>query len=136
MLHNTEPAPPSAPLVLVADDDPDIAYLLGAMLSDAGYRVEQQTSLPAVAQRLVHDPLPDLMVLDIKMGADDATVLVRRLRTEGRTMHLPVLFISARVDAMAAAAAVDSIGLAKPFEMRTLLATVAGTISTRRDAQP
>jgi DNA-binding response OmpR family regulator len=115
----------SAHTILVVDDDPDITYLLALALRDVGYQVQQETSAAGLEERLCTDgAIPDLLLLDIKLGEQDAVPLVQRLRTQPRTAALPVLLISARADVGVAAALCGARGLAKPFSMADLRAAV------------
>jgi len=52
------------PCVLVADDDPDILYLLGRLLEREGYAVVKASS-GGEALQLARERSPDLLLLDV-----------------------------------------------------------------------
>ena len=110
--------------ILVADDDPGIGDMLQIMLSDAGYEVEIQVDGHAVQQ--MQEPFPDLLVLDIRLSGTDGRTICRQLKSQEATHHIPIIILSAHKDThqMAREAGADDF-LAKPFEMKDLLALVA-----------
>ena len=84
------------PLVLVADDDPDILALVRFRLEREGYEVlsapDGETALDLALART-----PDLAVLDVMMPRLDGYELTRRLREHGPTTGIPIILLTARV---------------------------------------
>jgi DNA-binding response OmpR family regulator len=84
------------PLVLVADDDPDILALVRFRLERDGYEVlsapDGETALDLALART-----PDLAVLDVMMPHLDGYELTRRLREHGPTTGIPIILLTARV---------------------------------------
>ena len=84
------------PLVLVADDDPDILALVRFRLERDGYEVlsapDGETALDLALART-----PDLAVLDVTMPHLDGYELTRRLREHGPTTGIPIILLTARV---------------------------------------
>jgi DNA-binding response OmpR family regulator len=84
------------PLVLVADDDPDILALVRFRLERDGYEVlsapDGETALDLALART-----PDLAVLDVMMPRLDGYELTRRLREHGPTTGIPIILLTARV---------------------------------------
>jgi two-component system, OmpR family, response regulator len=84
---------PSAPRVLVTDDEDNIRFLLDAALRHFGFDVvlaaNGREALGAVA-----DDKPDLIVLDVMLPDLDGFEVCRRLRADG--VRVPVLFLTAR----------------------------------------
>ena len=85
-----------APVVLVADDDPDILALMRFRLEREGYEVlaaaDGQSALDLALQRT-----PDLAVLDVMMPRLDGYELTRRLRGHEPTRAMPIILLTARV---------------------------------------
>ena len=84
------------PLVLVADDDPDILSLVKLRLERSGYDVvsagDGEQALETARMRA-----PDLALLDVMMPKLDGYEVTARLRQEEATRHLPVILLTARV---------------------------------------
>lgn len=112
------------PLVLVVDDDVDIADSIGDVLRGGGYDVEQVgdgASALAAATRA----RPGLILLDWRLPNEPAgSALVRRLRDAcGRPV--PVVVLSADPQSLhEARAAQVSDYLPKPFDVQDLLQLV------------
>ncbi len=67
-----------APLVLIADDDPDILEVLEAQLTQAGFRVEQAANGDEVLAKMTTETA--VVVLDLKMPGRDGIDCLRELR--------------------------------------------------------
>ena len=84
------------PLVLVADDDPDILQLVSLRLASSGYEVmaagDGEQALNAALERT-----PDLALLDVMMPKLDGYEVTARLRRNESTRHTPVILLTARV---------------------------------------
>jgi DNA-binding response OmpR family regulator len=122
------------PLVLIADDDPDILELVSLTLERDGYEVARarngEEALRIASERHVH-----LAVLDLMMPGIDGYEVTRRLRARARENRLPILILSAfaedRQAAEALAAGADAY-MRKPFSPRDLLAKAGSLILDRR----
>jgi DNA-binding response OmpR family regulator len=84
------------PLILIADDDPDILSLITLGLERSGYEVigagDGEQALAAAIARP-----PDLALLDVMMPKLDGYEVTARLRGHDATRHLPVILLTARV---------------------------------------
>lgn len=80
--------------VLVVDDTPDNVTLLVNLLKDR-YRVKVATSGESALRVMDHDPLPDLVLLDIMMPGMNGFEVCTRIQGNARTRHVPVVFLSA-----------------------------------------
>jgi DNA-binding response OmpR family regulator len=84
------------PLVLVADDDPDILSLVAFRLERSGYEVVvARDGEQAVAAAL--ERTPDIALLDVMMPKLDGYEATHRLRGNDATRHMPVILLTARV---------------------------------------
>ena len=86
----------TSPLVLVADDDPDILALVRFRLEREGYDVVCAPDGQA-ALELALDHVPDLAVLDVMMPRLDGYEVTRRLREHEPTKAMPIILLTARV---------------------------------------
>lgn len=84
------------PLVLVADDDPDILSLVALRLERSGFEVIlARDGEQAVAAALEREP--DIALLDVMMPKLDGYEVTERLRGNQATRHMPVILLTARV---------------------------------------
>ena len=121
-------------VVLVVDDVARNVQLLGATLSREGYEVLFATSGEMALERL-QARLPDLVLLDLMMPGIDGLEVCNRIKQDPRTLHLPVIFLTAANEADIAAkalteGAVDFIS--KPFNTAELLARVRTHVDLKR----
>ena len=110
--------------ILVVDDDPGIGEMLREMLSDAGYEADIEAN--GQAMRQLAEPLPDLLLLDIRLSGTDGRTICEQLKRQPATSSLPIIILSAHKDTrqIAREAGADAF-LAKPFQMADLLSLVA-----------
>ncbi|MDN3026168.1 response regulator transcription factor [Streptomyces sp. S.PB5] len=126
--------PESKGLVLVVEDERNIADLQRRYLSREGFGVHVETdggAALAAARRL----RPVAIVLDIALPGMDGMELCRRLRTEGD--WTPVLFVTARDEVTDRILGLELGGddyLTKPFSPQELVARVKSLL--RRAAGP
>jgi CheY-like chemotaxis protein len=83
--------------ILVVDDAPENIRVLTAILGPH-YRVKAATSGEKALAMCAADPLPDLVLLDVMMPGMDGWEVCRRLKGEGRTAGVPVIFVSGLTD--------------------------------------
>jgi two-component system, cell cycle response regulator DivK len=93
-----EREPPSAPLVLIVDDNDKNRKLARDVLRAAGLAtLEAGTAADAVA--LAATRLPDVILLDLGLPDMAGTEVARELRARTGTAHIPVVALSAMRDA-------------------------------------
>ena len=122
------------PLVLVADDDPDILLLITVTLERDGYEVvAARDGLGALKAAI--ECVPHLVLLDLMMPGLDGYEVTRRLRGERLTKDIPIVIVTAAAEEHQAARALEAGAdayMKKPFSPRELLATTASLILERR----
>jgi PAS domain S-box-containing protein len=120
--------------ILVVDDTEANRYALARHLRQAGYLVAEAPDGRSALARVAKE-LPDLMILDIRMPGLDGFQVMRQLRADPRTRHLPVLHVSASfTDPQSQAAGLDSGAdgyLTHPVEPLVLLASVRALLRAR-----
>ena len=129
-------APQAAPSprryrVLCIEDNPANALLVGEMLAARPHLTLQHAALPGVGLQLALAAPPDLILLDIHLPGIDGFEVLRRLRLADATRDIPVLALSAnamRSDVERGLAAGFAHYLAKPLDMRLLLAVLDGLL--------
>jgi len=121
------------PVILTADDDPDIRELLAFRLERSGYTVLQAVDgEEALALALEHTP--DLAVLDVMMPKMDGFEVVRRMRAEETTKGIPIIMLTARAQDSDVEEGFDAGAddyLRKPFSPQELRARVQSILGRR-----
>lgn len=108
------------PLVLIADDDPDIRMLVRLRLERSGYDVVAASD-GLEALQVASETNPDLVILDVTMPGITGVEVTRALRARQAT--LPVVLLTAHADeanvAQGATAGADAY-VTKPFSPQEL----------------
>jgi DNA-binding response OmpR family regulator len=90
--------PPTEPIVLIVDDDPDARQIYGTFLRSKGW-----TAFTAVDGRSGIDKAielkPDAIVLDLAMSRVDGWTVLKELRGSSWTADIPIVVVSALQDA-------------------------------------
>lgn len=119
--------------LLVVEDEPAIAELVGINLRHAGFNVSSVGTAEA-AREAVDRELPSLVVLDWMLPDRSGVALCRQWRSESRTRDLPVIMLTARAEeadqVQGLEAGADDY-LVKPFSPRTLVARVRAVLRRR-----
>ncbi|HEX7126086.1 MAG TPA: response regulator [Thermodesulfobacteriota bacterium] len=114
--------------VLVVEDDPDTAALLSLLIGTEGYEVHVVATLRD-ARAAFAGLAPALVVLDVVLPDGDGLTLCSDLR--GRRPRVPVVVVTARVDAATRAASLAAgcaAFIAKPFELDEIVAEIHAAI--------
>ncbi len=112
--------------ILVVDDETSIREILVISLESAGYNVLQAENAKT-AHSLVLDKHPDLILLDWMMPVTTGLELLRRLKRDEMTDHIPVIMLTAKAEESSKISGLDSGAddyIAKPFSPRELLSRV------------
>lgn len=111
--------------VLVVEDTPEVTRLIHTVLRQHFRVFTAPNGVRGLELALKH--LPDVVVTDLMMPEMDGFELTRRLRSDPRTRHVPILMLTARGELGDRLEGVDSgvtEHMSKPFNTRELLATV------------
>ncbi len=110
--------------ILVVDDDPDILEFLQIILEEEGY-VAVTSDKGEYLEQLHNGGLPHLILLDVLLSGKDGREIVKYLKSQDETRHIPVIMFSAHPSAEETArlAGADDF-LAKPFDIDVLLARI------------
>lgn len=82
------------PTVLLVDDEPFNLSLLDGVLS-RDYIIQTASNGPEALELAFASP-PDLILVDVMMPVMDGFEVCRRLKENATTMHVPVIFITAK----------------------------------------
>jgi two-component system, OmpR family, KDP operon response regulator KdpE len=119
------------PLVLVADDQPEIAKLVSLSLTGAGFRVIAASDGVSTLER-ISEMNPDVLLLDVMMPGMSGLEVLREIR---ETRQMPVILLSARSSTSQVSAGLD-LGaddyVVKPFHPLELAARVRAVLRRAR----
>ncbi len=126
------------PRILVVEDDPDIANLLGLMLTRAGYTVDHACDGVAALQALRHTDYA-AMTLDLMLPGIHGLEVIRQVRQIAASATLPILVVSAKMEEGRLALKGDFSGidwLAKPIDESRLLSLLHNLTPPNTQARP
>lgn len=121
------------PLILLAEDNEDVARYQCELLERNGYRVNWAED-GVMALELIKEEMPKLIITDIMMPHMDGLELCRNIRNNPDTTHLPLIVVTARVedrDRMKGLEAGAEVYLTKPFLGRELLLNIKNLLNQR-----
>ena len=81
--------------ILVVDDDPNALSIISSYFEGKPYDIRTADG-GAEALAMVHEEPPDLVLLDLMMPEIDGFEVLKRLRADQRTLHLPVIILTAK----------------------------------------
>ncbi|NUM45984.1 MAG: response regulator [Anaerolineales bacterium] len=79
--------------ILIVEDDIDISNMLRIYFGGQGYDVDAALS-GSEAREKTRQGLPHLIVLDIMLPGMNGYDVCRTLRTQTRTSHIPIIFLT------------------------------------------
>ncbi|HEX3139935.1 MAG TPA: response regulator transcription factor [Rhizobacter sp.] len=124
-------------LVLIVDDVPDNLAVLHDALDESGYTVLVATNGEQALSRATQAQ-PDIVLLDAMMPGMDGFEVARRLKGDGRTAHIPIIFMTGLTEtehlvAALEAGAVDYV--TKPIKPKEVLARMNVHLQGARKAR-
>ncbi|MEW5869682.1 MAG: response regulator [Chloroflexota bacterium] len=121
--------------ILIVEDDVDVAEMLTAYFRAQGYEVFA-VNWGEDAVQACRSNHPDLIILDIRLPDIDGFEVARRLRTNQRTMDIPIIFLTEkreRTDRLQGLEVGADDYITKPFDIQELRLRVRNAL--RRNNQ-
>ena len=121
------------PIVLIVEDNPDVASFLGHILEEKYQVVKAQNGTEGVDK--AREIIPDIIVTDIMMPETSGIELCKMVRADELLNHIPIIIVTARSaasDRLQALAAGADAFLVKPFNNDELKALVEALLSSRQ----
>ncbi|MFL6139056.1 MAG: MtrAB system response regulator MtrA [Frankiaceae bacterium] len=121
--------------VLVVDDDPALAEMLGIVLRGEGFEpcfVEDGDR----ALQAFRDTKPDLVLLDLMLPGTDGIDVCRQIRAES---GVPIVMLTAKTDTVDVVVGLESGAddyVMKPFKSKELVARMRARLRRREDPAP
>ena len=126
-------------MILIVEDDPDIAELISHYLKRSGYETQTLGSGAEAAAR-VRRTMPELVLLDVMLPGQSGADVCRALRSDPETAAVPIIMVTARADEADRVSGLE-LGaddyITKPFSPKELVARVGALLRrVRRPAPP
>ena len=119
--------------ILVVDDDPALAEMIGIVLAGEGYQLEFCADGAAAVDRF-HEVQPDLVLLDLMLPGKDGIQICTELRAES---GVPIIMLTAKGDPTDIVVGLESGAddyVVKPFNPKELVARVRTRLRPQRQA--
>lgn len=120
--------------VLVVDDDPALAEMLGIVLRGEGYDVNHCADGSSAVAMFRHTK-PDLVLLDVMLPGQSGVEVCRKIRSES---DVPIIMLTARTDTVDVVSGLEAGAddyVNKPFKPVELIARVRARLR-RGDVEP
>ena len=119
--------------ILAVDDNEAQNYALTRRLQSAGFKVV--TAYTAEETMARAQEMPDLIILDVNLPDLNGFEVCRRLKADPQLARIPVVFLSATSQDVAATEMGRSVGAAAflfaPVEQAHLVSVIRGTLARR-----
>lgn len=125
-----------APLILIAEDNPDLVSLLSQILGYEHNLIIARNGQQGIDLALSH--VPDIIVTDVMMPQKDGYELCYTLKNHELTSHIPIIMMSAKTgkdSRMTGLRQGADVYLEKPFQPEELELIVASILEQRQRLQ-
>lgn len=132
--ENIGPRGNNKPLLLVAEDHPDMSSMLKSWLQNLYEIIVTEDGSQALDAAISH--VPDLIISDVMMPNMDGIELTRRLKSNVITSHIPVILLTIKSKVEHRIQGIETGAdayLAKPFVREELDAIIDNLIKTRKE---
>lgn len=134
MKTTTRPLTPRQGFVLVVDDEEQNRSLLRDPLEARGYEIAEAENGLQALENIAARP-PDVILLDVMMPQMDGFEVCRRLKTDSKTAHIPILMVTAlsdRKERLMGIAVGANDFLNKPVDIQDVILRVGNAVYTKR----
>ena len=80
--------------ILIVDDSETNLVLLEAILEDDGFEVQKAYSARE-AEEILHERIPDIMLLDLLMPNENGFDLLKKLKANNKFVDIPIIIVTA-----------------------------------------
>jgi CheY-like chemotaxis protein len=116
--------------ILVVEDNVDNQLIAQIILEREGYRVDLAATSAEARQRIgAH--LPNLILMDVRLGLEDGLEVARRLKADPATAAIPIVALTALGASALVAAAGCAGSISKPIDTRLFPGQIRGYLVPR-----
>ena len=122
------------PVILIADDDPEILTMLGIRLSKKGYQVLEAVDGNQTID-LAHKHHPDLVLLDVMMPGKNGWEVAKELRSDDDLANVGIVMLTAigeKVNELTSPLYGADAYIDKPFDFTDLETKIKDILDERR----
>lgn len=119
-------------VLLLVEDNPEMRSFIKSRLSDEYEVLEAENGQQGL--QLAFEYLPDGIICDVMMPVKDGHALLREIKTDIRTAHIPVILLTARTSAEQQVEGLQNKAdayLTKPFDFKILRHTLNSLLVNR-----
>jgi signal transduction histidine kinase/ligand-binding sensor domain-containing protein/DNA-binding response OmpR family regulator len=123
----------SKPVLLLVEDNPELLHFLSVHLS-ANFLLYTAADGNEGWSRAV-ELLPDIIISDVMMPGMSGTELCRKIKTDERTSHIPVILLTARTSLLFKIEGIETGAddyITKPFSLAFVDARIRNLLESRR----
>ncbi len=124
---------PELPLVLIIEDNVDVAYYLKTCLANKYETVHAINGILGIEMAL--EKIPDIIICDVMMPGKDGFEVCATLKSDERSDHIPIIMLTAKVtieDRLTGLSHGADAYLAKPFNKEELFTRLDQLVSQRK----
>lgn len=137
LLNDTETNTPATdtekPIILIVEDDADLRHFVGTILSP--YYEVQEAENGKEGYKLATEIIPDFIVSDLMMPEMDGVELLKQIRANAETSHIPFILLTAKTDIESKISSLEHGAddyLTKPFSVKYLRARIDNIFRQRK----
>ncbi|PSO50379.1 MAG: diguanylate cyclase [Cyanobacteria bacterium SW_9_44_58] len=123
--------------ILAVDDTPENLLLLCDLLEERGYKVHLASDGELVLNNIFENP-PELILLDIRLSGIDGYEVCQKLKSDPKTQHIPIIFLSFLEDPKVKVQAFKVGGsdyITKPFQEEEVIARIENHLMIQQQKQ-
>jgi len=120
-------------IILIVEDNPDLSEMIKENLEEDYFILQAENGVKGL--KLADETIPDLIISDIMMPEMDGYELSRKIKTNEKTNHIPVILLTAKAETKDKLEGLETGAddyLIKPFNSDELKVRVKNLIKVRR----